>query len=178
MRQLLVEGAIILVVSVVNTLTTNTSFQVSLIGTTILVSIYPVGFFAAALVCSVMGVANIPGYMLWQSGVFRQNRLIEKFGMFLGWMGQTVVSLFFAVVLVGLGRLLLRYFEFWFLFRWASWVALFLLCLGPAYKTLRASEQTSQNGEERLYYSYTLSLTGLTTALGFIAAALLPISVI
>jgi hypothetical protein len=70
-------------------------------------------------------------------------------------------------LLVQLVRLFFRHFEFHALFRWPYWAAVFLLSLGPAYKTLAVSEQSSSN-EDRLFYRCTLLLTCLTTAVGFI----------
>ena len=146
----------------------------SFIGAAILVASIPtVGYLAAGLVCYLMGAANVPGYKIWRSGEARKHRPTERFGMFLGWVGQSVVSLFFAAVLVQLARLFFSHFEFWFLFRWLYWVALFFLCLGPSYRTLRVAEQSS--AEENVpFYRYTLTSTCLTTALGFIALAFLP----
>jgi hypothetical protein len=87
--------------------------------------------------------------------------------MLLGWLGQSVVSLTFAFLLVQLARLFFRHFEFHAVFRCPYWAAVFLLSLGPAYKTLTASEQSSPD-DDRMFYRYTLLLTCLTTAVGFI----------
>jgi len=147
----------------------------SLIGAAILVASIPtVGYLAAGLVCYLMGAANVPGYKIWRSGAARQDALAKRFGMVLGWVGQSIVSLCFAVVLVQIARLFFSHFEFWFLFRWIYWVVLFFLALGPSYRTLRVAEESSPDDEERLFYRYTLSFTCLTTALGFIALAFLP----
>jgi len=139
----------------------------SILGALILVGSIPtIGYLAAGQVCFVMGLANMPGYRLWRSGAGQQGASTQRFGVLLGWLGQSAVSLCFAFFLVQLVRLFFRHFEFHALFRWPYWAAVFLLSLGPAYKTLRVSEQSSS--DDRMFYRYTLLLTCLTTAVGFI----------
>ncbi|MFZ0034689.1 MAG: hypothetical protein WAK60_06860 [Sedimentisphaerales bacterium] len=166
----------------------------SLIGAVILVvSIPTVGYLAAGLVCFLMGLANVPGYKIWRSGVarmvqlgqrlikpsidgftalrgVRQARLAIRFGMFLAWVGQSAVSLLFAGILIQFTKFFFSHFEFWYLFRWLYWVAIFFLCLAPSYRTLRIAEESSTE-QEKPFYRYTLSLTCLTTAICFIVLA-------
>ena len=166
----------------------------SLIGIVILVASIPtVGYIAAGTACSLMGIANIPGYKIWRSGiarlvsgglklynpsdsdnwqgelkVTRQALLAVRFGMFLAWVGQSVVSICFAVVLTQLAKLFFGHFEVWFLFRWLYWMGLFFLCLAPSYRTRRIAEKSCQDGNDKDFYRVTLSLTCITTALCFI----------
>jgi hypothetical protein len=92
------------------------------------------------------------------------------FGILIGWVGQSGVSLLFAALLIYLGKLFFNYFEFWFLFRWLYWAGLFYLSVSPSYRTLRATAGTVPE-DERAFYRYTLSLTCLMSAVGFIAMA-------
>jgi hypothetical protein len=162
----------------------------------LVVSIPTVGYIAAGTVCFLMGLANVPGYRIWRSGVTRlvqggiksynpsdsdnwqgalrvtrQAQLAVRFGMFLAWVGQSVVSLCFAAVLIQLAKLFFGHFEVWFLFRWLYWVGLFFLCLSPSYRSLRVAEESYQNGNEKLFYRFTLSLTCIMTALCFTVLA-------
>ena len=140
-----------------------------ILGAFILVASIPtVGYLAAGQICFLMGFANIPGYRLYRAGVEQQRNALQLAGVFLGWLGQSLVSLAFAFLLVQLVRLFFTHFEFHAIFRWPFWFAMFLLALAPAYKTRSISEQSSPE-MERLYFRVTLSLTGLTTAVGFIA---------
>jgi glucan phosphoethanolaminetransferase (alkaline phosphatase superfamily) len=122
-----------------------------------------------------MGLANIPGYKLWKSGARRNNNSTANIGIFLGWIGQSAVSLCFALTLVLLTRLFFRHFEFHFLFQWLYCIAIFCLSLGPAYRTLRVSEQTTADDAEKTFYRLTLILTLATTALGFAVFVISPL---
>jgi len=129
-----------------------------ILGAIILVASIPtVGYLAAGQICFLMGFA------------------LQLIGVFLGWLGQSLVSIAFAFLLVQLVRLFFTHFEFHAIFRWPFWFAMFLLALAPAYKTRGISEQSSPE-MERLYFRVTLSLTGLTTAVGFIAFAVIHFS--
>ena len=140
----------------------------SILGALILVGSIPtIGYLAAGQVCFVMGLANMPGYRLWRSGAGRQSASTQRLGVLFGWLGQSLVSLFFAFLLVQLVHLFFGHFQFHALFRWPYWAAVFLLSLGPAYKTLTASEQSSPD-DDKMFYRYTLLLTCLTTAAGFV----------
>ena len=142
----------------------------SILGAFILVGSIPISHFAGALVCFVMGFANMPGYRIWRSGAGQQSVSTQRLGVFLSWLGQSAVSLCFAFVLVQLVHLFFRHFEFHALFRWPYWAWVFLFSLRPAYDTLKASE--SSPDADRLFYRYTLLPTCLTTAAGFILFAL------
>jgi hypothetical protein len=139
---------------------------------TLLFSIPTIGYFAAGAVCFLMGIANVPGYLLWRSGTARGHELSRRFGLLVGWVGQSCVSVAFALALVLLVRLFFTTFEVWFLFRWLYWVAVFLLCLGPTYRTLSVSRSPAED-DTTIYFSFTLPFTGFTTALGFMLFAIL-----
>jgi hypothetical protein len=142
----------------------------SLIGTAILlISIPTIGRFAAGAVCFLMGIANSPGYSLWRSGISRDSKAARTFGMLLGLLGQCAVSLAFCVAAILLGRFFFSQFEFYFLFRWLFWAALLVLCVAPAYRTLKITETSDLADHEKAFYSRTLNLTCLITFVGFIS---------
>jgi hypothetical protein len=146
----------------------------SFIGVVILlVSIPTVGYFAGAAVCFLMGFANIPGYKLWRAGTARHESWMATSGLCLGWLGQSVVSVLFAAVLIQLARLFFAHFDIWSFFRWLYWIALCYLSIKPSNETRLVAENSSPEAEKS-YYRLTLSLTILTTALAFVTLAIVP----
>ena len=141
-----------------------------LFGFAVLWASVPFGYLAAGQVCFLMGFANVPGYRLWSRGAEQQHAVTQWLGILLGWLGQSVVSLSFAFVLVKMVHLIFSRFEWPALVRWVYWFAVFLLALGPAYKSLGASEQSSSE-VEKVFYRTTLLLTCLVTGVGFLIFA-------
>ena len=148
----------------------------SVMGTIILVGSIPTfGCLLAGQVCFLMGVANIPGYRLWKKKMSQNQVPSAQFGILLSWLGQSIISLCFAWALVYLTRLFFRHFEFYYIFQWAYWVAIFFLSIGPAFRSLRISEQTAANLAEGNFYRFTLILTLVTTVAGFIVFTINPL---
>jgi hypothetical protein len=146
----------------------------SILAVSILVALIPtVGYIAAGQVCLLMGLANIPGYKLWRFGVQEQRNVLKSLGLVLGWLGQSVVSISFAFLLVRLIQLYFGQFELHAIIRWPIWFAVFFLALGPTFRTFNVSGWSSPEIERR-YLQATLPLTALTTAIVFVVLAAIP----
>jgi hypothetical protein len=114
-----------------------------------------------------MGFANMPGFKVWRAARERRNAAGEWLGVALGWLGQAVVSVAFAFLLVKIARVIFAHVEVMSGFRWLIWASFFLLAYGPIHMTRRASHGSSEE-EGRNYFMTTLALSGLTTQAGYV----------
>ena len=162
----------------------------NLIVAAIVVLLWPLGRFACGLVCYGMGIANIPGFLLWKSrlnppgfatalSVADQIDLVKsrlthpgatgRFGLFLGCVGQTAVSMAFCAVLIALARWVPTTLHVSYLLIWALWAMAFLTALRPILAVMR---QSGQSDPALVFARLTSGFTLAGTAAGFIVLAL------
>jgi hypothetical protein len=126
-------------------------------------------FIAIGLVLRVVGVAmivaSIPGHRTWKTGVARNSNPALVRALALGWLGQSIVSVSFAVGVIKLATLVFGYFSIGIVFRCVGWVYLCLLCVLPAHKISTIYGKPWE--PEREYYTTTSTATELTTFIGF-----------
>lgn len=134
----------------------------------------PVGFFACALICLLMGVANMPGHYLWRSGAASGNGLLRFVGAILSWLGQSYVSLTFAVVLICLVRLFFAGFVVAGLIQFVVWAEALFLAVGPACYSCSAAGSERRAGEGEGCAYETLGVTFIVTLAGYFAFVFYP----
>ncbi len=144
----------------------------SLLVGVIIVLFWPLGTFACGFVCYGMGIANIPGFLLWKSDPSHKS-VASSCGLIMGWLGQTLVSLAFCALLVALVRWIPSKLHIADLFIWLLWAMAFLTVLRPPFAVLRQKpqEQDEQTISAHVFASVTSIFTLCATAACFIALA-------
>ena len=138
----------------------------------IIVLFWPLGTLACGFVCYGMGIANIPGFLLWKSDPDHKS-VASSCGLIMGWLGQTLVSLAFFALLVALVRWIPSKLHIADLFIWLLWAMAFLTVLRPPFAVLRQKpqEQDEQTISAHVFASVTSIFTRCATAVGFVALA-------
>jgi hypothetical protein len=144
----------------------------SLLLVAIIVFSWPLGKFACAFVCYGMGIANIPGFLLWKSDPGHKS-VASSFGLIMGWLGQTLVSLGFCALLVALVRWIPSKLHIADPFIWLLWGTAFLTVLRPPFAVFRQKPQDEdeQSISGHVFASRTSIFTLCATAVSFVALA-------
>lgn len=133
----------------------------------IAVGVSTLGYLAAGQICFLMGFPNIPGFKIWRAARAHRSATGQWLGVISGWLGQAIVGVGFALLLVRLARLIFSYVAITSGVHWLIWIAFFLLASGPLIETRHVSWDLSED-EGRTYYALTLALTGLTTQVAYV----------
>lgn len=139
----------------------------AIIGLSILILLFTRG-----PLCFLLGIANIPGFLLWKRASAQDGRPARRVAVAIGWLGQSLASLLVVVLLSFLSHLLLSRVQIVPLLKFGYWIILLYVCVAPAAATLRVTRE-SETVFNQPYYRVTLTLTLATTVAGFIALRVL-----
>ena len=133
----------------------------------------PLGYGAGSAVCFGMGLASIPGALIWNAGSKRNSRW-RWAGVLVSWIGQSYIALAFVALVIALMRFMFGRLPTAQIVRWLFWALAFFIAISPVYLTksfARAEYEQTAGSQSNLV---SLTLSGVTTVAGFVSFALYP----
>jgi hypothetical protein len=136
-------------------------WQSLIVGAVVVLS-WPMGTLACGPICFLIGLANVPGYALCKSrGDGAPARLSS--GLAIGCLGQMIVTVAFATVLILFTRWFIARVHVATVFAWALWVTAFVTPLRPSMAVIRAAN-TPSDADTFARMSSVLTVIGTATA--------------
>jgi hypothetical protein len=117
--------------------------------------------------CFLLGAANVPGFILWQTGRTQASRQKQRLSILVGWFCQSLASVLVVVLLSLLAKFLFKYLYVSPILKLIYWLFLFYICLAPAYATRKVSSHSATIFDWP-YYRLTLTFTMISTAVVFV----------
>jgi hypothetical protein len=117
--------------------------------------------------CFFLGVANIPGFRLWKAATAQANRNGQRQAVLVGWLCQSVASVFIVVLLLFLAKFLFEHLYVSDVLKVICWIFFLYIGIAPAYTSRKLASQ-SETLFDWPYYKLTLAFTMITTAVTYI----------
>jgi hypothetical protein len=117
--------------------------------------------------CFLLGAANVPGFILWQTSRTPANLQKQRLSILVGSFCQSLASAFVVVLLSLLAKFLFEYLYVSPILKIFYWLFLFYICIAPAYATLKVSSLSAETLDWP-YYRLTLTLTMISTSVVFV----------